>query len=515
MIESSSSWRRRRRLLAKRFRGCWAPACVAVVLCLLATLLIKHHRRRRYDEHPQGASLQRDEEERASVMEEILLGRRQQHQASSISENLSSQDDSAAAAALGEKTRATLVERPFRANFVLTNREIDALEQQSDETDEAAAAAALSEALQVNSSRVLALRNVSFPVEPRWALERRKRSGSGAYADEKVKKLLIVVNSKWDNFERRARLRSSWLNPANLAEILAAAAAAAGQQRRDPPRERPAINEIDYVFAVGRPSSPAAAAARLGRESRRFGDLLVINLYENYRTMSLKHLSLVKWLKLVKSRLAAESAAAPAKGAERELEENLLVLKCDDDAQVDLSQLMALHADRQAAAAASNPPASSQPLINNNSDADADQEAGNWIMCARFPANTRALRAPSQKWRLSRAEYPFDTFPAYCSGLAYLAPLKLLRRLYALAHVLLLDRRDSHSATGGEQNSREAASFRPALWVDDVFMTGLLFEHLAERPQVLRANSHFCYTRAQRAHRQALGRPCMVWEEFN
>lgn len=119
-------------------------------------------------------------------------------------------------------------------------------------------------------------------------------------------------------------------------------------------------------------------------------------------------------------------------------------------------------------------------------------------MCAQFGEHSRVQRQSNNKWQLSRQEYLYDTYPAYCSGLAYLAPAVLLRRLLQLAQLDLWD--------------ESTRTYRRPLWVDDVYITGILLASLADKARVHRLNAHFCYTRAQQSSR---GHDCVVSEGLN
>ncbi|ROT70701.1 hypothetical protein C7M84_011000 [Penaeus vannamei] len=59
----------------------------------------------------------------------------------------------------------------------------------------------------------------------------------------------------------------------------------------------------------------------------------------------------------------------------------------------------------------------------------------------------------SGKWAVSRQEYPSDKYPAFCSGEAWVLPTALLPRLL------------------------EASKSAPFLWVDDVYVTGILAQY--------------------------------------
>lgn len=63
----------------------------------------------------------------------------------------------------------------------------------------------------------------------------------------------------------------------------------------------------------------------------------------------------------------------------------------------------------------------------------------------------------SGKWAVSKAEYQPDKYPTFCSGLAYVMRAEMAARL------------------------SEASGRVATLWVDDVYVTGLLAEHVSAR----------------------------------
>jgi len=331
--------------------------------------------------------------------------------------------------------------REFRPELRLSNRVIDGVSESGDR-------------LMASSSQLL--QNLSFPIQPTRRLECAPGGSKAGPIQAASRQLLIVVNSKWSNFERRRRIRSGWLSAEQLEDGLCKFSEQRG--------ERAPLWRVDVAFAIGNsPGAQTELDARVLEESSRHKDILLIKLDEHYRSMSLKHLSIFKWI-LGSARFGPDT----------------LVLKCDDDAHVNLELLMELSAAWLAA------------------QGQWERTGQNWIMCARFPANTRVLRRRDQKWALARSEFHFDTFPAYCSGLAYLAPRRLLGRLWRLAQALLWD--------------SGARSYRRPLWVDDVFVTGVLPASLADGLRVGRLNAHFCYSSAQYSRRAQLGLPCAVAE---
>lgn len=379
-----------------------------------------------------------------------------------------------------------------------------------------------------HSTRLLYLNNLTFTIEPEQ-LVKCDTTEEHQKGFKRRQSLLIVVNSKWSNFDRRQRLRQSWLNPDNI------------QRQICEPNDKlvsgkfAPISTVRYLFAIGKSSDhheEAKLDTRVLNESNQYRDLLVINLEEQYRSMSVKHLSIFKWiLKMPNNNKPEAKFKATLKGDQESSHEkkyesflrSTLVLKCDDDAQVNLSQLIGFYREDKFGQIEQEESELREDLENDDDDAirsnfEVKQEDGSdkvirkqlsnsswahsrgWIMCASFPQNTPVLRRLGRKWRLTHSEYHFDTFPAYCSGLAYLMPLFLLRRLLLLSHILLW-------------NESKKEYMKP-LWVDDVFITGILFSALIEsdRARIVRLNAHFCYTRAHQARRAQLNAPCMVSE---
>lgn len=361
----------------------------------------------------------------------------------------------------------------------------------------AARARPVSDILAPGSSKLFNLSNVSYLIEPSASVECEL-----AKFNQEPITLLIVVNSRATNFGRRQRMRATWLNARTISRQLCALGL---------------VGRVEFLFALGvaaRARQPVAASAGaklvsarhahalaptttsrlVAREAHASDDLLVINLEERYRNMSLKHLAIFKWL-VVRRRQRGQGPAAP-----NALE---LLLKCDDDAQLDLGQLLAEHVRARATSGSD-----SDQMFANNTDGGAtslkakNKSQNNWLFCAQFPANTRALRHAATKWHLSQSEWPFDTFPAYCSGLAYLTSLQVVEKLLIVAHLI--------------QWNATRSMYTEPLWIDDVYVTGVLLGALAEPVRVHRLNAHFCYTGAQRWRRKRLtGRPCMAAELYH
>lgn len=344
--------------------------------------------------------------------------------------------------------------RPFKAQAVLSNAMIDKLSEKIEEQGYTSIPNDRRRALR-RVTKLALNANLTFLIEPTKLPIRCPARTSGSL------KLLIVVNSKWSNFERRKSQRAFWLNEFQLSRLIC--------------EQTSGLMSIEYVFALGTggQSSPPAQSAKGARgepesvreevrkEAEKHGDILLLNQLEHYRLLSHKHLAIFRWILERRARS----------------KERLLVLKCDDDALVDLGQLMTLLGDQLEAGSE-----------GTNKD--------NWIMCARFEKDSPVQRRLS-KWLVSRQDYPFDSYPAFCSGLAYLAPASLMRRLYTTALYLA---------------SLDGAQFEQPFWIDDVFVTGILAASMSEPPSVVPLNNYFCYSMSQFWRRLKLGAPCMVAE---
>lgn len=327
--------------------------------------------------------------------------------------------------------------------------------------------------------------------------------------------LLIVVNSHWANKERRRRQRALWLNTDSLRdalcgsrldyELLASsyelselwAASSSTHKSTTATTTTSAatladtvadsisrIDRVEYLFALGDPPKGTApgSLAELQTEIDASGDVLVMDsVQDEYRALTLKHLSIYKW-------------ALDKYGSENPSNDRIMVLKCDDDAQVQIDQMMRhyyetrfaklFHSLQQSTVIQTRQHRNEQSDDSGNSD-DND----NWMMCAQFPPHTPVLRDTGKKWQLTRNEWPYDTYPPYCSGLAYLAPLQLIRRLFVVAHIV-------------QWNPLQQRYTEP-LWIDDVYITGHLVSSI-DKPQVSigRLNAFYCYTVAQQSHRR-------------
>ncbi|XP_042239644.1 LOW QUALITY PROTEIN: lactosylceramide 1,3-N-acetyl-beta-D-glucosaminyltransferase A-like [Homarus americanus] len=89
------------------------------------------------------------------------------------------------------------------------------------------------------------------------------------------------------------------------------------------------------------------------------------------------------------------------------------------------------------------------------------------LACNVLPAGTQPQR--TGKWAVSEVGYPWPEYPRYCAGLAYVATPDLADKLSRVAE----------------------AGVATRIWVDDVWVTGLLAESLSLQPHYLNLRYSF------------------------
>ncbi|XP_015912906.1 beta-1,3-galactosyltransferase 5-like [Parasteatoda tepidariorum] len=163
---------------------------------------------------------------------------------------------------------------------------------------------------------------------------------------------------------------------------------------------------IRTVFVIGH-STQNLVWQRIIHEAQSHGDIILVDMPDSYNNLTLKHLVGLHW-------------------SLKNCPDVPFIMKTDDDVFVDMYRL--------------------EKTILLNLPLNA-------VACRVVPAGTVPKR--SGKWKVNRNEYPFDDYPEYCSGLAYVSRSSTLKRILK-------------SAVSGQV---------PYLWIDDVFITGFSAEH--------------------------------------
>lgn len=167
--------------------------------------------------------------------------------------------------------------------------------------------------------------------------------------------------------------------------------------------------DVKVIFLLG--LSTPQLQSKLTEEQQLNGDLVQGNFIDSYRNLTYKHLMGYKWI----------LTNCP---------QTTYIVKVDDDSFVDVIQLF--------------------QLMNT---IYGDQATG-VLACSVWPAGSTPQREQSQKWAVNWREYPYDFYPAYCGGLAYVVSPDVARDLLAASRHL------------------------PFFWIDDLYVTGLLAEML-------------------------------------
>ncbi|XP_054155876.1 lactosylceramide 1,3-N-acetyl-beta-D-glucosaminyltransferase B-like [Oppia nitens] len=168
----------------------------------------------------------------------------------------------------------------------------------------------------------------------------------------------------------------------------------------------------------------------LDNELREHNDIVVGNFLDTYRNLTLKHLTGYKWIL-------------------RYCNQTKFIMKSDDDSFIDIYRSVQVLIDTFYT---SSPTSSSSANSANNNLID-NHLPRNIIACSLFPTGTQPKR--SGKWSLTYQEYPYRTFPAYCSGVAYFLTTDIVYDIYEAAHQI-----------------------RPVLPIDDLYITGIVAAYL-------------------------------------
>ena len=144
-------------------------------------------------------------------------------------------------------------------------------------------------------------------------------------------------------------------------------------------------------------------------------DLVFAKFVDSYHNLTYKHLTSYKWVL-------------------RFCNTTKFIMKADDDSFIDIFRAVKV-------------------LRETFLPSNENQSPRNIIACSLFPEGTPPKR--EGKWSLTFDEYPFQTYPAYCSGVAYFLTPDIAFDIFEGAHKV-----------------------KPVLPIDDVFVTGIVAAYL-------------------------------------
>ncbi|KAJ6218322.1 hypothetical protein RDWZM_009479 [Blomia tropicalis] len=221
--------------------------------------------------------------------------------------------------------------------------------------------------------------------------------------------LVILIHSAIENFQQRNLLRNTWLQ---LDQI----------SNRN-------VN-IVHAFILGDRQS-SKLNQKVKSEANLYGDIVQANFIDSYSNLTYKHLSSLRW---------AIDFTCPTEAID-------FIFKVDDDAFVDLQAIIKY-----------------LQLIRH-------KRHQSMIACSLFPDGTKPKR--HGKWSLSYSLYPFETFPSYCSGVAYFMTPHLAKKLV--------------------QTSTKLPEDFPIIPIDDVFVTGMMRTIIEPMEKPIAINERFVY----------------------
>lgn len=198
--------------------------------------------------------------------------------------------------------------------------------------------------------------------------------------------MIILIHSHHPYSDRRTAIRNTW--------------GSVTWNGTWPNLPRPVDKKIRLVFMLGTHKDPGLNDL-IRDEWSRFDDIAQGDFFDSYRNMTLKSLLGLK--------LVAEHCSTAR-----------YLLKNDDDMIVNVPYLVQVLENRTLTRA---------------------------IM---GPLNVGSKVYRNGKWKVSKAEFPFNFYPPYESGAAYLITADLVRELFA------------------------ASEYVPSIFIDDVYITGIL-----------------------------------------
>lgn len=241
-----------------------------------------------------------------------------------------------------------------------------------------------------------------------------KNSSGTCQANDPVN-LIAFVHTSLANFRRREIIRKTWAS-------------------REPAQEV----KLKIVFLVGL-TGDRLIQQQVDDESAQYEDIVQGNFLDSYRNLTYKHLMGYKWVL---------KFCPTAK----------FVMKVDDDAFVDIYRVVYVlnelsneksRTSRQFRRGEKFANSVHYSSMETTRSRLTNSQPRNLLSCSVFPEGIKVKRYG--KWRLTIEDYPFETFPSYCSGIAYFLTPDVLKDLYRASKIV-----------------------RPFLWIDDLFITGIL-----------------------------------------
>ncbi|ESP01951.1 hypothetical protein LOTGIDRAFT_111415 [Lottia gigantea] len=169
------------------------------------------------------------------------------------------------------------------------------------------------------------------------------------------------------------------------------------------------------VFVSGM-SDNFTIADKLNMENKRYGDILQANFHDTYKNLTMKAKSAITWISKYCKNIT-------------------YVLKTDDDTFVHLERLQKYIVTLET---------KSRPVTD--------------LLACNIFKNHNPMRNKNSKNYISKRKYPWDKWPPFCQGMAYLMSFDLIHKL--------------------NEGVRNPTKNQPFVWLDDVYITGMVINNL-------------------------------------
>lgn len=238
----------------------------------------------------------------------------------------------------------------------------------------------------IEASSTLRCPNLTDPVLPHpLTMPRPCQSNDQYYSSplfchtNKTLRLITIILTKVDHFSRRQELRKEWVRSTfrMTSDFISA-------------------HSWAYVFVVGRPKGNDKEATKIMNyidiENCHYKDVLFVDVLEDYYNLTWKKMAALDYL--IESDINFE-----------------VLLKTDDDAFVNIQLIL----EWLTSVLSQAYPTAEHPFY-----------AGRCLL------SVGPIRDPQNKWYVSPEDYPFDTYPPYCSGAGYFLSRGLIEAMLQL-----------------------------------------------------------------------------------
>jgi len=217
--------------------------------------------------------------------------------------------------------------------------------------------------------------------------------------------ILFLINSHSNNFLKRKTMRDTWLrfNKFKVSDFLDEKE----QESLSIKLKRASINEmmnIKHVFLVGKGENENIQQ-KLESEANEFSDMIMIDSNENYTNIVQKHFALIEW--------SIDYCANVS-----------YAIKLDDDVFVNINLLL-------------------RNILVNEELSPYEK----FTYCNNVE-NAKPIKDKESKWRVDDLLYPYEFYPPFCEGFAYITNIQTLKTIKKQSQIIPMFNLDNMYLTG-------------------------------------------------------------------